>query len=146
MPLPPLQILGICGSLRKGSFNRMTLHAAQQLVPADAKMEILGIESIPIFNQDDEKNPPPVVLDFKRRIKAADAMLFATPEYNYGMSGALKNAIDWASRPHGDNAWNDKPAAIMSAASGALGGVRAQNRLRQSFVFLNIHPDRKSVV
>jgi chromate reductase, NAD(P)H dehydrogenase (quinone) len=137
---PPLTILGVCGSLRKGSFNRMALVAAQKLVPPDAKIEIADLHGIPPFNQDDEANPAAAVVEFKKRIRGADAILFATPEYNYGVPGVLKNAIDAASRPYGDSAWNGKPAAIISASGGVLGGARAQYHLRQSFIFLNMHP------
>lgn len=136
----PLTILGIAGSLRRGSFNRMALRAAQQLAPDGAKIEIFELDGIPLFNQDQEQTPPPVVVDFKKRIRTADAILLVTPEYNYSVPGVLKNAIDWASRPYGDNAWNDKPVAIMSAAVGIFGGARAQYVLRQSFVFLNMYP------
>ena len=135
----PITILGICGSLRKGSFNRQMLVAAQKLVPQDAQIEIFDLHEIPIFNQDFETTPPPPVIEFKKRIRAADAILFATPEYNYSVPGILKNAIDWASRPFGDSAWNGKPVAVMSAAGGLFGGVRAQYHLMQSFIFLNMH-------
>ncbi len=134
----PLKILGIAGSLRKASWNRGALRAAQQLAPEGMKIEIFDLDGIPAFNQDDEQNPPPRVTELKKRIREADAILFVTPEYNYGRPGVLKNAIDWASRPYGDNAWNGKPAAIMSAAMSMGGGVRAQYQLRQSFVFLNV--------
>ena len=134
----PLKILGIAGSLRKASWNRGALRAAQQLAPEGMKIEIFDLDGIPAFNQDDEQNPPPRVTELKKRIREADAILFVTPEYNYGLPGVLKNAIDWASRPYGDNAWNGKPAAIMSAAMSMGGGVRAQYQLRQSFVFLNV--------
>ena len=133
-----LRILGIAGSLRKASYNRGALRAAQQLCPEGAKIEIFELDGIPPFNQDEERNPPPKVAEFKQRIRAADAILFATPEYNYGLPGVLKNAIDWASRPYGDNAWDGKPCAVMSAAMSMGGGVRAQYQLRQSFVFLNM--------
>ena len=136
----PLTILGIAGSLRKGSFNRMALQAAQALSPQDAKIEIFDLHGIPPFNQDDEATPPAVVIEFKKRIRAADAILFATPEYNYSVPGVLKNAIDWASRPFGDSAWNEKPVAMISVSAGVLGGARAQYHLRQSFIFLNMHP------
>ena len=96
------------------------------------------LDGIPAFNQDEERNPPPKVVQLKERIRKADAILFVTPEYNYGLPGVLKNAIDWASRPYGDSAWNGKPAAIISAALSMGGGVRAQYQLRQSFVFLNV--------
>jgi chromate reductase, NAD(P)H dehydrogenase (quinone) len=135
----PLTILGIAGSLRKGSFNRMALRAAQHLTPKEARIEIFDLHGIPPFNQDDEANPPAAVTEFKKRIRAANAILFATPEYNYGVPGVLKNAIDWASRPYGDNAWDGKPVAIISASGGVLGGARAQYQLRQSFIFLNMH-------
>jgi chromate reductase len=136
----PLTILGIAGSLRQGSYNRMTLHAAQQLAPAGTKIETFDLHGIPVFNQDEEKTPPAVVTEFKKRIRAADAILFATPEYNYSIPGVLKNAIDWASRPYGDSAWNEKPVAMISASGGVLGGARAQYHLRQCFIFLNMYP------
>ena len=134
----PIRILGIAGSLRKQSFNLAALRAAQQLCPGDAQIEICTLEGIPGFNQDEEQKPPQKVIELKSRIRAADAILFATPEYNYGLPGVLKNAIDWASRPYGDNAWSGKPVAILSAALSMGGGVRAQYQLRQSFVFLNM--------
>jgi chromate reductase len=134
----PITILGICGSLRKASYNRGALRAAQKLCPEGAKLEIFELDGIPIFNQDEDSNPPARVVEFKKRIRAADAILIATPEYNYSVPGPLKNAIDWASRPYGDNAWDGKPVALMSAALSMGGGVRAQYHLRQSFVFLNM--------
>jgi chromate reductase len=134
-----LTILGIAGSLRQASYNRMALRAAQQLVPEDAKIEIFDLQGIPLFNQDQELTPPAIVTDFKRRIRAADAILFATPEYSYNLPGVLKNAIDWASRPYGDNSWNDKPVAIMGASPGLLGTARAQLLLRPLLTFLNMH-------
>src|ERR1035437_6285940 len=135
-----LKILGIAGSLREGSYNRAALRAAQQLVPEGSEIEIYDIEGFDGFNQDLESNPPAKVIEFKQKIREADAILFVTPEYNYSMPGVLKNAIDWASRPYGDSAWNDKPAAIMGAATGAGGTMRAQYHLRQSMVFLNMNP------
>jgi chromate reductase len=134
----PITILGIAGSLRKESWNKGALRAAQSLCPDGAKIELYDIAGLPLFNQDEEKSPNPAVADFKKAIRAADAILFATPEYNYGLPGVLKNAIDVASRPYGDNAWNGKPCAILSAAMSMGGGVRAQYHLRQSFVFLNM--------
>jgi len=133
-----VKILGIAGSLRKASYNRGALRAAQQLCPQGATIEVFELDGIPGFSQDEERQPPQKVVDFKSRIRAADAILFVTPEYNYGLPGVLKNAIDWASRPYGDSAWNGKPAAIISAALSMGGGVRAQYQLRQSFVFLNV--------
>ncbi|HWO06171.1 MAG TPA: NAD(P)H-dependent oxidoreductase, partial [Methylomirabilota bacterium] len=100
-----LKILGIPGSLRQASFNRYALVAAQSLLPPGASLDIFELEGIPVYNQDLDKQPPARVVEMKARIRAADAILFATPEYNYSMPGVLKNAIDWASRPYGDSAW-----------------------------------------
>ena len=136
----PVHILGIAGSLRRGSYNRAALRAATQLVPQDAALDIFELDGIPGFNQDEEQNPPGKVAELKRRVRDADAILFVTPEYNYSIPGVLKNAIDWASRPYGDNAWSGKPAAIMGASIGAIGTARAQYHLRQVFVFLNMFP------
>jgi chromate reductase, NAD(P)H dehydrogenase (quinone) len=133
------RILGIAGSLRRESFNKAALRAAQKLVPQGATLEIFDIDGIPPFNQDDEKNPPAKVVEFKRRIRESDAILFATPEYNYSVPGVLKNAIDWASRPYGDSAWAKKPVAVMGASPGSLGTARAQYHLRQMFVFLDMY-------
>jgi chromate reductase, NAD(P)H dehydrogenase (quinone) len=135
-----VRILGIPGSLRKASFNRAALRAAGELLPPDASLEIFDLEGIPPFSEDDERSLPPRVAELKARIREADAILIATPEYNYSVPGVLKNAIDWASRPYGDNAWEGKPVAIMGASVGATGTARAQYHLRQTFVFLNMHP------
>src|SRR5687767_11894234 len=135
-----VKILGIPGSLRKGSFNRKLVNVALKSLPQGATMEIFDINGIPPFSEDDEKNVPQKVTDFKAAIRRADAILFATPEYNYSIPGVLKNAIDWASRPYGDSAWDGKPAAIMGASIGNAGSARAQYHLRQIFVFLNMHP------
>jgi len=141
-----LTILGIAGSLRKASYNRGALAAAQQLAPADARIETFDLNGIPPFNQDEESPAPDKVVQFKARIRAADAILFATPEYNYSIPGVLKNAIDWASRPYGDSAWDGKLVAIMGASPGMLGTARAQYHLRQTFVFLNMYPLNKPEV
>ena len=136
----PVRILGIAGSLRRESYNRAALRAATELVPEGATIDVFEIDGIPGFSQDDEQNPPAKVVDLKRRIREADAILFVTPEYNYSIPGVLKNAIDWASRPYGDSAWNGKPAAIMGASIGTIGTARAQYHLRQMMVFLNMFP------
>jgi chromate reductase len=132
------KILGIAGSLRKASFNRAALRAAQELVPAGATLHAFELDGIPPFNQDEEQNPPPRVVELKDKIRAADAILLVTPEYNYSIPGVLKNAIDWASRPSGQSAWKGKPVAIMGASAGMLGTARAQYHLRQCFVFLDM--------
>ena len=135
-----ISILGFAGSLRKGSYNKALLRAAMEVIPADAQLEIFDLEGIPLFNQDKENPPPEKVKEFKAKIRAADAILIATPEYNYSIPGVLKNAIDNASRPYGDNAFDGKPVAIMGASVGMLGTARAQYHLRQSLVFLNMYP------
>ena len=135
-----IRILGIAGSLRRESYNRAALRAATQLVPEGATIETFELDGIPGFNQDEEQNPPAKVVELKKRIREADAILLVTPEYNYSVSGVLKNAIDWASRPYGDSAWDGKPAAIMGASIGTIGTARAQYHLRQMMVFLNMFP------
>jgi chromate reductase len=136
----PVRILGIAGSLRRESYNRAALRAATELAPEGAAIETFELDGIPGFNQDDEQQPPAKVTELKRRIREADAVLIVTPEYNYSIPGVLKNAIDWASRPYGDSAWNGKPAAIMGASVGAIATARAQYHLRQMMVFLNMFP------
>jgi chromate reductase len=135
-----VSILGFAGSLRKGSYNRALLRAALELLPEDAKLEIFALDDIPPFNQDLEASVPEKVREFKSKIRSADAILIATPEHNFSIPGVLKNAIDWASRPYGDNSFEGKPVAIMSASPGMLGGARGQYHLRQVFVFLDMHP------
>jgi chromate reductase, NAD(P)H dehydrogenase (quinone) len=134
-----VKILGIPGSLRKGSYNRALARTALQLLPPNTTMEIFELHGIPPFNEDDEGNVPQKVNEFKAAIRRADAILFATPEYNYSMPGVLKNAIDWASRPYGDSAWMGKTAAIIGASVGRMGSARAQYHLRQSCVYLDIN-------
>lgn len=140
------KIVGICGSLRKGSYNRMLLNAAAELLPKGVIMEIAEIWGIPEFNQDLENNSPKAVQEFKAKVKSADAILFVSPEYNYSIPGVLKNAIDWASRPYPDNSWAGKPAAVMGASTGMLGTARMQYHLRQMFVFLDMHTINKPEV
>jgi chromate reductase, NAD(P)H dehydrogenase (quinone) len=128
----------MAGSLRKGSFNKMLLRAAQDLTPAGAKMEIFELDGIPLFNQDLELTPPEAVQTMKAMVRAADAVLIVTPEYNYSIPGVLKNAIDWGSRPKPDSCWDRKPVAIMGASTGVFGTARVQYHLRQCLVTLNM--------
>src|SRR5690348_3305460 len=137
---PPLTILGFAGSLRKGSYNRAALRAAKELAPPNVTIEIFELDGIPLFNQDDEGHPAAQVVKFKERVRAADAILMVTPEYNYSVPGVLKNAIDYASRPYGDSAWAGKPVAVIGASIGGFGSARAQYHLRQSFIYLNMYP------
>ena len=128
----------IVGSLRKESFNRKMANALAAMAPAPLKLEIVEIRQLPLYNQDDDTNPPAASAAFKERVQKADALLFVTPEYNRSMPGVLKNAIDIASRPYGKNAWNGKPGAVISVSPGAIGGFGANHHLRQSLVFLNV--------
>ncbi|HEV7619837.1 MAG TPA: NAD(P)H-dependent oxidoreductase [Burkholderiaceae bacterium] len=126
------------GSLRKESLNRKLANALIKMAPKTLKMEIVEIGHLPLFNQDFEADPPQAVRDFKQRVEAADAVLFITPEYNRSVPGALKNAIDVASRPYGKSAWNGKPGGVISVSPGGVGGFGANHHLRQSLVFLNV--------
>ena len=135
-----IKILGFAGSLRKESYNRSALRAAVKLAPRGVQLDTFELDNIPPFNQDHERELPQAVRAFKAAIKAADAILIVTPEYNYSVPGVLKNAIDWASRPHGENAWDGKTVGVMGASLGMLGTARAQYHLRQMFVFLNMFP------
>jgi chromate reductase len=141
-----LRVLGFAGSLRKSSYNRHTLRAAQGLMPEGAVLDIYDLAPIPLYNDDiREKGYPPEVQDFRDRIAAADALVMVTPEYNYSISGVLKNAIDWASRPPGPP-MTRKPVAIMGATQGLWGTVKAQHHLRQCCVFLDLWPVNKPEV
>src|ERR1700726_3904128 len=123
-----ISVLGICGSLRKASFNHAALNTAIELKPAGMEVTIADISQIPLYDEDVRAQGfPPPVETLRQQIKAADALLFACPEYNYSMSGVLKNAIDWASRPP-DQPFAGKPVAMISAAAGMAGGARAQRR------------------
>lgn len=128
----------IVGSLRKESFNRKVANALAELAPATLKLNIIEIGQLPIYNQDDDENPPAEWTAFRDRIRAADAVLFATPEHNRSVPAALKNALDVGSRPYGKSAWSGKPGAVVSASPGAIGGFGANHHLRQSLVFLNV--------
>jgi chromate reductase len=134
----PLNILGICGSLRQESLNAALLRAAVELAPPDVSIQIADLSGIPPYNQDDEMNPPRAVADFKALVRSADGVLFSTPEYNYSIPGVLKNAIDWASRPYGDSVWDGKPVAVMGVSPSPIGTSRCQYHLRQCFLYLNV--------
>ena|SRR5215472_4943991 len=134
-----MNVLAIVGSLRRGSYNKLALRAAMELKPADMDIESYDIAAIPPYNDDiREQGYPPAVQEFREKIRAADALLIVTPEYNYSVPGVLKNAIDWASRPP-SQPLDDKPLAIMGASPGRLGTARAQYHLRQIAVFVNMH-------
>ena len=127
----------LIGSLRKASFNRKIALTLMQLAPKSLEMNIIEIGQLPFFNQDDEATPPETWIQFRAAIKPLDGFLLVTPEYNRSVPAVLKNALDVGSRPYGENLWNAKPCAIISASIGAIGGFGANHHLRQSMVFLN---------
>jgi chromate reductase, NAD(P)H dehydrogenase (quinone) len=128
----------IVGSLRKDSINRKVANVLAELAPAGLKLTVVEIGQLPIYNQDHDEAPPTAWTSFRERIKAADAVLFVTPEHNRSVPAALKNAIDIGSKPSGKNAWSGKPGAIVSVSPGAISGFGANHHLRQSLVFLNV--------
>ena len=131
--------MGIAGSLRRRSFNRGLIAAAVELAPTGMRVEAFDLAGIPLYNADDEGDPAERAVEFRRLVREADGVLMATPEYCYAVSGVLKNAIDWASQPFGQNAWDGKPVAVMGASVSSLGTARAQFQLRQTLTALNCH-------
>jgi chromate reductase len=141
-----MKVVGISGSLRRGSFNTAALRAAQGLAPEGMTIEAAEIGDLPLYNDDVRAaGYPPAAERFRGQLAAADAILFVTPEYNYSVSGVLKNAIDWGSRPP-DQPFDGKPVAIMGASGGLFGTARAQYHLRQMLIFLNAYPVNKPEV
>jgi len=134
----PRRVAVVVGSLRKDSLNRKMAKALAAMAPPSLSLEIVEIGQLPLYNQDDDKNPPAASVAFKEKIAGADAVLFVTPEYNRSVPGVLKNAIDVGSRPYGKSAWAGKPAAVVSVSPGAVGGFGANHHLRQSLVFLDM--------
>lgn len=132
-----MHLLGISGSLRKNSLNTAALRACQELLPAGVTLSLFDIASIPLYNEDvREQGFPPPVQQLREQIAVADALIFATPEYNYSIPGVLKNAIDWASRPP-QQPFENKPIALIGATPGGFGTSRSQYHLRQVFIYLN---------
>ncbi|MHA7778021.1 NADPH-dependent FMN reductase [Roseibium sp. M-1] len=126
-------LAGIPGSLRKGSFNATILQNIEDFIPVRASLKILSLSDIPLYDADlDTDNPPEAVSRFRSAIAAADGLIIAAPEYNFGMPGVLKNALDWASRPHGSSALAGLPVLVVSSSTGALGGVRAHSQIRET--------------
>jgi len=134
----PRRVAVVVGSLRKDSLNRKMAKALAAMAPPSLALEIVEIGQLPLYNQDDDKNPTAASVAFKEKIAGADAVLFVTPEYNRSVPGVLKNAIDVGSRPYGKSAWAGKPAAVVSVSPGAVGGFGANHHLRQSLVFLDM--------
>lgn len=141
-----LRFAGLSGSLRKGSHNTALLIAAQSLLPPDVSMDLVDIGLLPLYNADLESDGPlPVVEAFRERLAKADAIVIASPEYNYSVPGVLKNALDWASRGK-ESPLQRKPVAIMGASPGPMGTVRMQMHLRQIFLFNDMRPVNKPEV
>jgi chromate reductase, NAD(P)H dehydrogenase (quinone) len=135
----PMNVCVLVGSLRKASLNGMLANALMSLAPSSMKLEIVEIGQLPFFNQDLEADSSPAQwIAFRRRVKAADAVLFVTPEYNRSMPAVLKNALDVGSRPYGSSVWDRKPGAVVSGSPGAIGAFGANHHLRRSLVFLNV--------
>jgi chromate reductase len=128
----------LVGSLRKGSLNRHAANALKAMAPSGLELQLVEIGELPLYNQDLDASPPQPWVVFRAQVKASDAVLFVTPEYNRSLPGGLKNAIDVGSRPYGQSVWDGKPGAVMSVAPGAMGGFGANHHLRQSMVFLNV--------
>ncbi len=132
------KIAVIVGSLRKESYNLKTAKALIALAPQSLSLDLVSIANLPMFNEDLEATPPNEWTVFREQIKAADGILFLTPEYNRSVPGVLKNAIDVGSRPYGQNSWDGKPAAVVSVSIGNICGFGANHHLRQSLVFVNV--------
>jgi chromate reductase, NAD(P)H dehydrogenase (quinone) len=137
----PINVCVFVGSLRRASFSGMLANALISLAPSSMADEVVEIGQLPFYNQDLEKLidlPPAPWTEFRERVKAADAILFVTPEYNRSVPAVLKNALDVGSRPYGSSVWDRKPGAIVSGSPGAIGAFGANHHLRQSLVFLNV--------
>jgi chromate reductase, NAD(P)H dehydrogenase (quinone) len=133
-------VVGFAGSLRRGSYNRALLRAATELAPPALHIVIHELDGIPLYNGDIEAaGAPPNVVQLRDAVRQADGLLIATPEYNHGVPGVLKNTIDWLSRPPRDSALNGKVAGLMGASPGVMGTARGQSQLRQAFVFTNTY-------
>ena len=136
--MPALKIAVVIGSLRQGSYNRSIAQALMKNSSSNLNFFEVEIGNLPLYNQDLDNDPPKQWVDFREKIKPADAVLFFTPEYNRSIPGVLKNAIDVGSRPYGHSVWDKKPAGIMSVSPGAAGGFGANHHLRQCMTFLNM--------
>jgi chromate reductase len=134
----PVKVAVLVGSLRKDSFSRKIAMSLIAIGQDPLAFDVVEIGDLPLYNQDDETNPPPSVVEFRQRVGVANALLFVTPEYNRSVPGVLKNAIDVGSRPYGKSVWEGKPGAVVSVSPGAIGAFGANHHLRQSMVFLNV--------
>ena len=133
-----LTVLAFAGSLRRASYNRSLVRAAREVAPPGMTISIFEIDQVPLYNEDVEAaGEPEAVARFKQAIREADGLLIATPEYNHGVPGVTKNAVDWASRPPRKSPLDGKPVAILGASPGVTGSARGQSQLRQAFEFTN---------
>jgi chromate reductase, NAD(P)H dehydrogenase (quinone) len=134
-----IRVVSLVGSLRRESYTRRVVNVLRELAPKSMAIEIVPIGSLPLYNEDDDtQSPPPAWQEFRKQVRSADAVLFATPEYNRSIPGVMKNAIDVASRPAGASVWSGKPAAVLSVSPGAIGGFGANHHLRQCLTFLDM--------
>lgn len=133
-----IKILTLVGGISRNSLNKKLFYAVKDMAPEEFEITSFDISKIPFFSQDIENDPPDVVTEFKELIRDSDATLFITPEYNRSFPGVLKNAIDWGSRPYGQNLWDRKPAGVMGATISSIGTFGAQHHLRQVLAYLNV--------
>jgi chromate reductase, NAD(P)H dehydrogenase (quinone) len=136
--MPERKVAVVVGSLRKGSYNRKMALAMEKLAPAGLQLDIVEIRDLALYDEDLEAAPPQPWIDFREQVRARDAVIFVTPEYNRSVPGGLKNAIDVGSRPYGHSVWSKKPVAVVSVSPGGIGGFGANHHLRQSLVFLDM--------
>lgn len=134
-----IQTLVLVGGISRESINKKLFHSIQEMEPVDFVFETFDISRLPYFSQDLEMDPPDRVTEYKEKIRECQAVLFITPEYNRSLPGVLKNAIDWGSRPYGQNLWDKKPAALLGASIGNIGTFGAQHHLRQILAYLNVY-------
>jgi len=145
----PFKLLGLSGSIRRGSNCIAVLRTLKESLPADVELEIFGLEDVPLYNEDEENDTPPApVVALRRAITESDGLVIVSPEYNHGMSGVIKNALDWASRPSSGPPLVNKPVTVMTSASSILGGVRAQAQLNETLrgTFSRLPPGRQVVI
>lgn len=133
-----IKTLTLVGGISRNSLNKKYFRSIQELSVPNFEFETFDITKLPFFSQDLEMDPPDIVTEYKEKIREAEAVLFITPEYNRSFPGVLKNAIDWGSRPYGQNLWNHKAAALLGASPGAIGTFGAQHHLRQVLAYLNM--------
>jgi chromate reductase len=145
----PFKLLGLSGSIRRDSNCVAVLRTLKESLPADVELTIFSLADVPLYNEDaDTETPPPPVAAFRRAIAESDGLVIVSPEYNHGMSGVIKNALDWASRPTSDPPLVNKPVTVMTSASSILGGVRAQAQLNETLrgTFSRLPPGRQVVI